>query len=74
MLHAALTGLGTEGKVYCMGDHFFVSTPLMLQHYRQTAFGAAAGTTPITPYWADSAPYHIGTVGTKQLQAIKYVF
>lgn len=70
MLHAALSGLGTEGKVYCMGDHFFVSTPLMFQHYRQTAFGAAAG-PPFSAYWGDSAPYHMGAVGAKQLQTLK---
>jgi hypothetical protein len=72
MLHAALTGLGSEGKVYCMGDHYFVSTPLMFQHYRQTAFGAAP---PTAAFWGDSAPYHMGpstgTVGPKHLQAIK---
>lgn len=71
MLHAALSGLGTEGKVYCMGDHFFVSTPLMFQHYRQTAFGATAAGPPFSAYWGDSAPYHMGAVGAKQLQTLK---
>ncbi len=35
LLLATLSALEAEGKVYQWQNHFFVSTPLMVQHFQQ---------------------------------------